>query len=466
MNNTELYNIEIEHVFLGLLIYNNKNHEKISEIVKKEYFSNNNNRLIYEKINEMLDKNEVVNKITLRDFFNNSNKLKNIDDNFLNILVSNAVGRFGIKTYAKQLFELYKKRETSLIIKDAENDLYNEDCKKDSTEIIEGIENDLYLLSQKNESGSDFKLIGDSVKLVLEDTVKAKKNGGKLSGLSTGFIDLDSITNGLQDSSLIILAARPSMGKSSLAINIAENVCKFLNKNENDNNSVAIFSLEMTAKQIASRILSKESGVDLTKIKKGNIEEEEWAKLTKHAVEIEKNTIIIDDSSFLTIPSLRNKVRRLVRKHNLKFIMIDYLQLMSGTSKSSFGNRVQVISEITWGLKTIAKDFNIPVLALSQLSRAVEMRDDKRPKLSDLRESGSIEQDADIVMFLYREAYYLEREQPNEEDNVEMSRWLTEMNRVHNVADLIIAKQRDGDIGTIPLYFNKNKGSFNSMQKY
>jgi replicative DNA helicase len=279
----------------------------------------------------------------------------------------------------------------------------------------------------------------------------------------------------MQKSDLIILAGRPSMGKTALAINIAVNACKILHnedaqKAENqdqqnlthqNHHAVAFFSLEMSAEQLSARILSMETSINATKFRNGNISEIEWEVIATRSGEISQLPFLIDDTPALSISAIRNRTRRLVRKHNLSLIVIDYLQLIKGSGRGS-ENRVQEISEITQGLKAIAKEFNIPVMALSQLSRAVEQRDDKRPQLSDLRESGSIEQDADVVAFIYRESYYHERLKPADNDH-KFPEWQQKMQDIRHISEVIIAKQRNGPIDTAKLFFDAEFTRFNNL---
>ena len=299
--------------------------------------------------------------------------------------------------------------------------------------------------------------ISSPLKEALDLTESAMKRTKHVVGITTGFVDLDNILGGLNNSDLLILAARPSMGKTALAVNIAYNAALEVheeNRALQKDGCVGLFSLEMSSSQLSSRILSMGTGIDSNKIRKGDINEKEFSDLIKRSREIAALPFFLDDSPALSISQIRTRARRLKRQHNLRLLVIDYLQLLRGMSKRGAENRVQEISEITQGLKAIAKELNIPVIALSQLSRAVEQREDKRPQLSDLRESGSIEQDADVVMFIYREEYYLARKQPPEEKAAEHAAWQEQMEQARNLTEVFIAKQRNGPVGKVKLRFD------------
>jgi replicative DNA helicase len=273
----------------------------------------------------------------------------------------------------------------------------------------------------------------------------------------------------MQQSDLIILAGRPSMGKTALGINIAVNSCKFLNRDateQKDKKAVGFFSLEMSSDQLAARILSMECSINATKFRTGQLNDSEWEVIAARSAEISKMPLFIDDTPALSISAIRTRVRRMVRKNNLSLLIIDYLQLIRGSSSRSNESRVQEISEITQGLKAIAKEFNIPVMALSQLSRAVEQREDKRPQLSDLRESGSIEQDADVVAFVYRDSYYLERKRPAENEVEKFQQWKNQMQEVAHKSEIIIAKQRNGPVGSVNLFFDAEFTRFGNLDVY
>ncbi|MEK6734173.1 MAG: replicative DNA helicase, partial [Pseudomonadota bacterium] len=318
------------------------------------------------------------------------------------------------------------------------------------------------------ESNANFAAIKSSLTIALEKIQVAFKRQEHITGISTGFLDLDKYLCGMQNSDLLILAGRPSMGKTALAINLALNSCFYLrdhhkkNKDEEEvTPSVGFFSLEMSSEQLATRMMAIISEVHSSNLRSGQISESDFTKIVKASKDLAELSFFIDDTPSVSIAALRTRARRMKRRHNLSLLVIDYLQLIRGSSKSSEDSRVQEISEITQGLKAIAKELNIPVIALSQLSRAVEQREDKRPLLSDLRESGSIEQDADIVMFIYRDEYYLVRKQPKEGTS-EYEKWQSDMNKVTNVAEVIIAKQRNGPVGGVKLHFDSRTTKFDN----
>ncbi|MFT5703158.1 MAG: replicative DNA helicase [Rickettsiales bacterium] len=464
----ELFNIEAEQTILGTIIINNEYINRVADFLLPEYFYEPANKKIFEQISHTINKvNIIANQVTLKQFFENDQTIKAVGGSaYLSTLLSRATGIIDIADYAKLVYDLALKRELVMIGEDIVIDAYKTDDEASASSQIEIAENKLFTLTQHGSSTSDFKNIGIPLKETLERTLLARQRDSHISGVSTGLDDLDKIWSGMQNSDLIILAGRPSMGKTAIAINIAVNACKALNKDVTENKdrkAVGFFSLEMSGDQLSARILSMETSINATKFRTGDITEQDWEVITKRSAEISDMPFFIDDSPALTISAIRTRVRRMVRKHNLSFVLIDYLQLIYGSAKKSSENRVQEISEITRGLKAIAKEFNIPVMALSQLSRAVEQREDKRPQLSDLRESGSIEQDADIVAFIYRESYYEERKRPGENETEKFNQWKTRMDELRNRSELIIAKQRNGPIGSVHLYFDPEFTRFNNL---
>ena len=468
MQRADLFNQEAEQVILGSIIINNEYIHRISEFLLPEHFYEPAHQKIYTQILRNVNKiNIVANEITLKQFFENNETISAFGGVlYLSTLLSKATGIIDITDYANLIYDLSLKRELVIIGSDIVNNTYKDGDDSTAQEQIELAESNLFNLVHQGAGGKDFKNISHSLKETLEKTLIAKQRDGHISGVSTGLKDLDKMLGGMQNSDLIILAGRPSMGKTALAINIAVNACKFLNPDLQDKKSqkaVGFFSLEMSSDQLSARILSMETSINATKFKSGEINEEEWQAITQRSAEIAEMPFFIDDTPALSIAAIRTRTRRLIRKHNLGFLLIDYLQLIRGSSKRSEQNRVQEISEITQALKAIAKEFNIPVMALSQLSRAVELREDKRPQLSDLRESGSIEQDADVVAFIYRESYYEERKKPNEEEAEKFVAWRDKMSKIRNVSEVIIAKQRNGPIGNIGLYFDAEFTRFNNL---
>ncbi len=464
----ELFNIEAEQTILGTIIINNDYINRVADFLLPEHFYEPANKKIFEQISHTINKvNIIANQVTLKQFFENDPIIKAVGGSaYLSTLLSRATGVIDIADYAKLVYDLALKRELVMIGEDIVGNAYKADDQVSAVAQVEEAENKLFNLTKHGGSTSDFRNISVPLKQTLEKTLVAKNRDSHISGISTGLDDVDRMLSGMQNSDLIILAARPSMGKTALAINIAVNACKFLNKNiseQKDKKAVGFFSLEMSSDQLSARILSMETSINATKFRTGEISEQDWEVITRRSAEIAEMPFFIDDTPALTIPAIRTRVRRMVRKHNLSFLLIDYLQLIYGTSKKSSDNRVQEISEITRGLKAIAKEFNIPVMALSQLSRAVEQREDKRPQLSDLRESGSIEQDADVVGFIYRESYYEERKRPGEDDREKFEKWKMRMSELRNRSELIIAKQRNGPIGSVDLYFDPEFTRFNNL---
>tara|TARA_B110000259_G_scaffold182219_1_gene225467 strand:+ start:6517 stop:7971 length:1455 start_codon:yes stop_codon:yes gene_type:complete len=456
INKRELYHLEAEQIILGTIILNNDYLNRVSEFLLSEHFYEPAHQKIYSEILHIVsDMNIIANNVTLKQFFSESTEISGIGGmKYMAVLMDKATGIVDIADYAKLIYDLYLKRNLTMI---AEDIIINCNDLDDQTalEKIENAEREIFNLTFAQNSGSDFRGISEALKTTLEKTLIAKQADSSITGVSTGLADFDHILSGLQDSDLIIIAGRPSMGKTALAINVAVNACKDLIKKDEEKEekrSVGIFSLEMSSDQLSSRILSMETSINATKFRSGAISEDEWQVISARSAEIAEMPIFIDDTPALSISAIRTRTRRLVKKKNLSLLIIDYLQLIRGSKKTE--NRVQEITEITQGLKAIAKEFNIPVIALSQLSRAVEQRDDKRPQLSDLRESGSIEQDADVVTFIYRESYYLERKRPDESEVESFKNWQDKMNEIRNKSEVIIAKQRNGPVGGVELFFD------------
>ncbi len=464
----ELFNSEAEQIILGTIILNNEYLNRVSEFLLPEHFYEPAHQKIYAQIIYNVEKsNMVANQVTLKQFFDSEQSIKSIGGAiYLSTLLGSASVIVDIAQYGKLIHDLALKRELAMIGEDIVNKAYRLDDKSNAEEQIELAETKLFNLTNNNTGRSDFRNISISLTETVNKAALARKRDSNISGVSTGLIDLDKMLGGMQNSDLIILAGRPSMGKTALAINIAVNACKILNRDLEhikDKRAVGFFSLEMSADQLAARILSMESSISSTKFRTGQLSDMEWEAMAARSGEISKWPFFIDDTPALSIAALRTRTRRMIRKNNLAFIMVDYLQLVKGVSSRGSDNRVQEISEITQGLKAIAKEFNIPVMALSQLSRSVEQRDDKRPQLSDLRESGSIEQDADVVAFIYRESYYHERKQPPESDIAKFEEWRQEMMRLRNLSEVIIAKQRNGPIGNVHLYFDAEFTRFGNL---
>lgn len=468
----ELSNLEAEQSLLGTIILNNEYLSRVLEFLLPEHFYEPAHQKIYTQIIHNVEKVSIVaNQITLKQFFENDENIKAIGGaKYLSTLLASASGIFDIADYGRIIYDLALKRKLVMIGEDVVNRVYKTENNLSAQDQIEQAEANLFDLAEKGGNGkSDFRNISFSIKETLDKTLLARKRDSHISGVSTGFTDLDKMLSGLQQSDLFILAGRPSMGKTAIAINIAVNACKFLNPDLDDKKNlkaVGFFSLEMSSDQLASRILSMECSINATKFRTGQLSENEWEVVATRSAEIAKMPFFIDDTPALSISAIRTRARRMLRKNNLGLLVIDYLQLIRGSSSRSAENRVQEVSEITQGLKAIAKELNIPVIALSQLSRAVEQREDKRPQLSDLRESGSIEQDADVVAFIYRDSYYKERMRPPENEVDKFQKWKNEMQQVAHKAEFIIAKQRNGPVGNVELFFDAEFTRFGNLDVY
>ena len=465
----ELYNPEAEQIILGTIILNNEYLNRVSEFLLPEHFYEPAHQKIYSQILHNIEKvNITANQVTLKQFFESEETLKAAGGAlYLSTLLASASMIVDIAQYARLIHDLALKRELVMIGEEIVNKAYKTDDRTSADEQIERAETNLFSLTNHGNGRSDFRNISVSLTETLEKTTIARKRDSHISGVSTGLADLDRMLGGMQNSDLIILAGRPSMGKTALAINIAVNACKFLNKNLEGKNKKAVgfFSLEMSADQLAARILSMESSINATKFRTGQLSDMEWEARAARSAEISKWPFFIDDTPALSIAAIRTRTRRMIRKHNLGLVLVDYLQLVKAVDSrgGAVENRVQEISQITQGLKALAKEFNIPVMALSQLSRAVEQREDKRPQLSDLRESGSIEQDADVVAFIYRESYYHERKQPPEADVAQFEAWKIRMQELRNLSEVMIAKQRNGPVGNTHLFFDAEFTRFGNL---
>ncbi len=459
-------NILAEQMLLGTILTNNESYNRVSDFLQADHFYEPVHRRIFEAITIFIDRGMLANPVTLKNHFDQDPALKETNQSeYLSQLSALAATIINVNDYAKTIADLAIRRSLINVGEDIVNDAYAPGIKITASEQIERAEQELFNLGNLGrESGANFRAIKASLGLALEKIQLAFKRQEKITGISTGFLDLDKLLCGMQNSDLLILAGRPSMGKTALAVNLALNSCLYLHqKHANDQDiirpSVGFFSLEMSSEQLATRMMSVSSEINASKLRSGQITENDFVKIVKASKDLAELSFFIDDTPSISISALRTRARRMKRRHNLSLLVIDYLQLIRGSSKSSEDSRVQEISEITQGLKAIAKELNIPVIALSQLSRAVEQREDKRPLLSDLRESGSIEQDADIVMFIYRDEYYLIRKQPKE-NTAEHEKWQNEMNKVINTAEVIVAKQRNGPVGSAKLHFDSNTTKF------
>ena len=459
------FNVEAEQALIGLLLVNNDILGEIESIVKEEHFYDAINRKIFGHIVSRTQKGLIVSPITLKPYLDSDEDFIDIDvPSLLTELTAMAISAFAARDYASSIFELAVRRNLveigNQLIVDAKK--ISEDTVPER--LITKAEQSLYNVASTGTQSRNFEPIVKAATEAIELANRAFESDIQgVSGIPSGFIDIDKKLGGLQNSDLIILAGRPSMGKTALATNIAFNASISNLKKYGTAASVGFFSLEMSSAQLATRILSDISKIPSEQIRKGEMSDNEFNQFVDAARTLDQSKFFIDDTPALLISSIASKARRLKRTHGLDFLIVDYLQLIRASSNKE--NRVNEIAEITQGLKAIAKELNIPVLALSQLSRQVENREDKRPQLADLRESGSIEQDADVVLFIFREEYYKEREKPGDQDLDALIKWQEEMENIHGKAELIIGKQRHGPIGTVELAFDGRFTRFGNLAK-
>jgi replicative DNA helicase len=472
---TPPHNIEAEQALLGALLINNVVYEKVGEILNPDYFYDPVHGRIYGAIATLANRGQIADPKTLRGLFENDPALAAVGGaNYLVDLAANVVTIFNVEDYARLIHDLHLRRQLILLGTDVVNDAFQHDLDKPATSQIESAEQKLFDLARTGETDRGFVKLEKALAISIKLAEEAHKRDSHITGVTTGFADMDRRMGGLQRSDLVILAGRPSMGKTALATNMGFNAALAYYKSEGrEGSAVAFFSLEMSSEQLATRLLGDYSSVPSDKIRRGEIKTEDFTKFVEASQTLSRVPLFIDDTPGLSVAALRTRARRLKRMvPHLGMIIIDYLQLLHGTGGKSQENRVQEVSEITRNLKALAKELNIPVLALSQLSRAVEMREDKTPQLADLRESGSIEQDADVVMFVYREEYYHARSEPTrrqDEDegkfNDRYSRWMQRGEEVNNIAEIVIAKQRHGPIGTVKLHFDGQFTRFSNLEK-
>ena len=474
-NNTDElmpHSIEAEQQLLGGLLNNNDLYYSLEDKVDPEHFYDPVHSRIFEIISTRIKDGKLASAVTVNTFLTEDEGLKELGgSSYLAQLMAGSVASSAIKDYSKLVYDLAIRRELIILGQEISSRAQSIKVDEQPEEQIILAEQNLYKIGDSGKSETGFKSFLKALGEAVQVANAAHHRDGNLAGISTGFIDLDKKMGGLHSSDLIILAGRPSMGKTSLATNIAYNIAKSFKKNDNADGTsetvnggiVGFYSLEMSAEQLAARILSETAEIPSEQIRRGDMTESEFRRFVEAAKSSESSPLFIDDTPALTIAQLASRARRLKRTHGLDALIIDYLQLVR--AGSSRDNRVNEISEITQGLKAIAKELNIPVIALSQLSRQVENRDDKRPQLADLRESGSIEQDADVVLFVYREEYYKEREKPSDHDLEKMAIWQEEMDRLHGRAELILGKQRHGPIGTVELSFEGKYTRFGNLVK-
>jgi replicative DNA helicase len=473
-------NIEAEQALLGAILVNNAAYSRVAEFLAAEHFGNAVHGRIFAAIGKLLERGQIANPVTLKGLFDQDGALAEIGGaQYLARLAEAAVTIINAEHYGRTIHDLHLRRELITIGQDVVTDAFRHDLDDPAVTQIERAEQKLFALATAGQAEGGFQEFRTALTSAIDLAQAAFKRDGKTVGVASGFTDLDKKLGGLHPADLVILAGRPSMGKTSLATNIAFHAAKAYRGvrgpdgrlTTEDGAVIGFFSLEMSAEELATRILSEESGTSSDRIRRGEVRREDFDKFVAASHRLAAVPLYIDDTPALSVGALRTRARRLKRQQGLGLIIIDHIQLLRPSAQSrSFENRVQELSDITRGLKALAKELDVPVLALSQLSRAVEQREDKRPMLADLRESGSIEQDADVVMFIFREEYYLSRAEPShrpdesaEKFNDRYDRWKERCEAMYGLAEVIIAKQRHGPIGTIKLHFEAETTKFDDF---
>jgi len=472
-------NVEAEAALLGALMIDNRLAEDIQLKLRPEHFHEPLHGRIYEQILRLLDKNMIASPVTLRPLFEADEEMKELGGPaYLAQLTGSGAAIIGARDFADQIYDLALLRALVGVGREMVEQALDTSDEVDPKGQIENAEAALYRVAEEGAGEGSVKTFAVATRLAIQMAEKALNTGGGLSGITTGLETINGKTGGLHNSDLVVLAGRPGMGKTALATNIAFSAAQRWVQEEEDGIApekragagVAFFSLEMSADQLATRILAEQSGISSEALRMGKISQQDFRNLARAAGDLEGLPLYIDDTPGLTIAALRTRARRMKRQRGIGLVVVDYLQLLQGTGRNGNDNRVQEISEISRGLKTLAKELAVPVLALSQLSRAVEQREDKRPQLSDLRESGSIEQDADIVMFVYREEYYVAAHEPKKGEDGDdpkihdaYAKWAQEMSGVEGIAELIIGKQRHGATGKVKLRFEARSTRFKDL---
>ncbi|HKT20219.1 MAG TPA: replicative DNA helicase [Stellaceae bacterium] len=471
-------NLEAEQALLGAILVNNAAYHRVSEFLKSEHFAEGVHGRIFAAIAKLMERGQLANPVTLKNLFDQDGALQEIGGaQYLARLAASVITIINAEDYGRTIYDLYLRRQLIAIGEDVVNEAYRHDLDRQAPQQIETAEKRLFDLAETGQYEGGFLPFASALGQAIAQAEAAFKRSGRTTGVATGFTDLDKLLGGLHPSDLVVLAGRPSMGKTALATNIGFHAARHYRPVRTadgrtvaeDGAVVGFFSLEMSAEQLATRILAEESGVPSNNIRKGEVGSEDFQRFVEASQRLAEVPFFVDDTPALTIAGLRTRARRLLRQQGLGLVIVDYLQLIRGEENSA-ENRVQEISEITRGLKALAKELNVPVLALSQLSRAVEQREDKRPMLSDLRESGSIEQDADVVMFVFREEYYLSRGEPmrrpeesDERFNMRYDDWKQRLEQVHATAEVLVSKQRHGPIGKVTLRFDGETTKFSSF---
>ena len=460
-------NVEAEAALLGAMMLDNRVADDVLETLKAEHFHEPCHGRIYTAIGTLRRQDMLANPVTLKPMFEADEAMRELGGPaYLGKLTGSGAGLIGAKQFAQQIYDLAMLRALVTVGRGLVDKAMDTSEEVNPRAQIEAAEEELFKVAVDGGSETSVKTFAQASTLAVEMAARALDSGGHVSGITTGFETINGRTGGLHPSDLVIVAGRPGMGKSSLATNIAFNAASRWMRDRQDGidpkksvgAKAVLFSLEMSADQLATRVLAEQARISSQDLRMGKISRTQFSQLATAAAELEQLPFFIDDTAGLTIGALHTRMRRLQRRHNneIGLVIVDYLQLLSGSGRGGEANRVQEISEISRGLKTLAKDMNVPVIALSQLSRQVENREDKRPQLSDLRESGSIEQDADMVWFIYREDYYLAAREPADPASDAHVQWAEQMDRVYGLAELIIAKQRHGATGKVTLKFEPN----------
>ena len=463
------HNIEAEQALLGAIMVHNEAYDRVSDFLRPAHFYEEIHARIFENAGKLIHAGKIATAITLKNFLPDQDLGGLTVAQYLVRLTQGATTIINAIEYGRVIYDLAIRRNLIIIGEDMVNLAFDAPVEASPRQQIEEAERKLFTLAESGRYEGGFQSFANALTTAMDVAAKAYERDGNLSGIATGLSDLDRQMGGLQRSDLIVLAGRPGMGKTALATNIAYNIAKTWRGqrhadgvvNTENGGIVGFFSLEMSAEQLATRIIAEQSGIPSYKIRRGDIDERDFESLTDAVRTMQEIPLFIDQTGGISIAQLTARARRLKRQHGLDLIVVDYIQLLSGASKKG-DNRVQEVTEITTGLKALAKELDTPIIALSQLSRQVENRDDKRPQLSDLRESGSIEQDADVVMFVYREEYYLKNREPKP-GTEEHLKWQSDMEKVHGRAEVIIGKQRHGPTGTIPLHFDANITKFGNL---
>jgi len=465
------HNIEVEQALLGAILVNNEAFYRVSDFLEPEHFFEPLHQKVYKDIGSLVRAGKAATPITLKTFLPADLDIAGLNGSqYLARLATEATTVINAGDYGRTIYDLALRRALIGIGEAMVNVAYDAQIELGPQAQIEDAERQLFELAETGRYDGGFQRFAQALTAAVENAARAYERDGKLSGIATGLRDLDRMMGGLQPSDLIVLAGRPGMGKSSLATNIGYNIARSWRGEVRPDGHitsvnggiVGMFSLEMSAEQLATRIIAERSEIPSSRIRRGEIESNDFDRLAEAAREMESIPFYIDETGGLSIAQLAARARRLKRQKGLDLVIVDYIQLLQGSSRKAAEGRVQEVTEITTTLKALAKELNVPIIALSQLSRQVENRDDKRPQLSDLRESGSIEQDADVVMFVFREEYYLHNREPRP-GTEEHFKWQTEMDAAHGKAEVIIGKQRHGPTGTVKLHFEGEFTRFSDL---